>query len=135
VAATLVTPDVGTAALGKVSSAGLEINFGEYPVGTTSPYYGTARVNVSGTVSGIPFSVGGPHDSRFFGDGGTFGNGFTIQGAVAAPRGGRCGRFRACILSAHLIPAITPLVNNAAEAHPHRVADVERRKLTVQPAT
>jgi hypothetical protein len=97
VASTLVAAEVTPSStaglvLGKVQSASLDINFGEYPVGTSSPYYGTASLRVTGSAAGIPFSIASvsdnslPSDSIFARDGARFGD-FTYSGALAAPRG------------------------------------------------
>jgi hypothetical protein len=46
------------AAPGQVTSATLDINFGENPIGTPNPFAGTARISIQGTVAGLNFSAG-----------------------------------------------------------------------------
>lgn len=79
---------------GQVTTASLEINFGEYPLGTPSPYYGTALLNVTGMIGGVPFGVykpgldtSAPSETRFARDGGSFGPEGQFVGAMAAPFG------------------------------------------------
>lgn len=78
---------------GVVQSASLDINFGENPIGTGNPWYGTATLRLSGSIGGIPFSIGAPDsvipgDAMYYRDGGAFSsNGMGYQGVLAAPSG------------------------------------------------
>jgi len=47
------------AAPGQVTSATLDINFGENPIGTPNPFAGTARMSIQGTIAGFGFLRGG----------------------------------------------------------------------------
>lgn len=65
VASTLVVPQMDGAtgaelAPGTVQSASLDIHFGEFPVGSLNPNYGTASFSVTGNVGGVPFALGAP---------------------------------------------------------------------------
>ena len=95
VASTATVPERGTAKggvlPGQVSTATLTITFGQYPVGTPSPYYGTAQLIVQGNMGGHAFSLssdgtatGQPLDARLYGQ--SFG-GNQFSGALSAPGG------------------------------------------------
>lgn len=75
---------------GQVTSATLQIRYGEYPLGTPSPFYGTVFLSVAGNVGGVPFVLTAPANSSAPAagrvDGPTF-RGDTYEGAVAAPAG------------------------------------------------
>lgn len=77
---------------GKVSAATFSMTYGQHPLGTSNPSYGTSQLSVSGTIGGLPFTVGNPANStlplagqsdgeRFFGES------FLYSGAVSAPNG------------------------------------------------
>ncbi|MCV2357488.1 hypothetical protein LNV08_00705 [Paucibacter sp. TC2R-5] len=76
---------------GIVSSAQLEIVFGQNPVGTFSPWYGTALFRAEGSVAGQSFLLGEGSDRRqalsglFYGEGFNAGSGVT--GAISGPDG------------------------------------------------
>jgi len=70
---------------GQVTSATLDVNFGEFPLGTPSPFYGSARISIQGTIAGLDFTAGldpngTPVDILYSRDNGTFG-----EGAVSGP--------------------------------------------------
>jgi hypothetical protein len=69
---------------GHVTNATLDISFGEYPAGTASPWYGSARVSVEGSVEGINFSVSSG-DLRYGRGTGAFGDFGNVEGAVSGP--------------------------------------------------
>ncbi len=69
---------------GHVTNATLDISFGEYPAGTASPWYGSARVLIEGSVGGIDFSISSG-DLTYARDRGTFGNFGYLDGAVSGP--------------------------------------------------
>jgi hypothetical protein len=76
------------AAPGQVTSATLDINFGESPIGTPNPFAGTARMSIQGTVAGFGFSAGAdPNGTPFdmvYGPGvGYFGGIGAVTGANA----------------------------------------------------
>ena len=69
---------------GQVTNATLDISFGEYPAGTASPWYGSARVLVEGSVEGFNFSVSSG-DLRYGRSTGAFGDFGNVEGAVSGP--------------------------------------------------
>jgi len=77
---------------GQVTSATLDINFGEFPLGTANPWYGSVRYSIEGSVAGASFVISNPVDSTgaisdgiYYRGGGTFnGSGF-VEGAVSGP--------------------------------------------------
>jgi len=78
---------------GQVSAATVDVNFGEYPWGTASAFYGSVRYSIAGQVAGASFgfsnplnSLGVPSDSRYFRDTGTFSEG-AVEGALSGPNG------------------------------------------------
>jgi hypothetical protein len=77
---------------GRVQSAGLDVYFGDNPIGTPNPWYGTAAFSVSGNVGEVPFAISasdnpaGPAVATFNKGTPTFG-GTGFQGALAAPGG------------------------------------------------
>lgn len=98
-ASTLVVPELAGAAPGgslqpgTVQAASLDVNFGESPLGTPNPFAGTVQFRVSGSVSGVPFSVGAAGTNGTVPAEASVGSGqaffFTNQftGAFAAPGG------------------------------------------------
>jgi hypothetical protein len=95
VASTAAIATIGTGpnffegAPGQVTSATLDINFEEFPLGTPNQFSGSARVSIQGTVAGVGFQASNPQDSLggisdfvYFPSGATFGNGGNIVGAV-----------------------------------------------------
>lgn len=76
---------------GQVTSATLQIRYGEYPLGTPSPFYGTPMLTVAGSVAGLPFILTGdpanPSTPRTGRSLGPVFSGDTFEGAVAAPTG------------------------------------------------
>lgn len=78
---------------GHVSAATVDVNFGESPWGTASPFYGSVRYSISGSVSGASFefstpigSGGQPVDAVYYRDSGTFSD-FGVEGALSGPNG------------------------------------------------
>lgn len=77
---------------GQVTTATLEITYGQYPPGTANPFYGTARLTVTGTVDGLPFVFAadpanpssGPVEARV--DGPSF-SASNFAGGIGAPTG------------------------------------------------
>jgi hypothetical protein len=96
VASTSVVPlfsgVAGELPAGRVQSAGLDVYFGDYPVGRPSTWYGTAAFTVSGSAGGVPFAISAPWDpagpavAMFTQGTPTFG-GMGFQGVLAAPGG------------------------------------------------
>lgn len=98
-ASTLVVPELAGAAPGAslqpgtVQAASLDVNFGESPLGTPNPFGGTVQFRVSGSVGGVPFSVGAAGTNGTVPAETSVGSGqasfFTSQftGAFAAPGG------------------------------------------------
>ncbi|MFY7866874.1 hypothetical protein [Roseateles sp.] len=72
---------------GTISSAELEIVFGQHPVGTFSPWYGTAIFRAEGSIAGLPFFVGEGTDRRQAMSGIFYGEGFNAGSAVGAISG------------------------------------------------
>jgi hypothetical protein len=79
---------------GQVTSATLDINFGDYPIGTPNPYFGTALLNVAGILEGVPFNVykqgsstAVPIETKLIRDGARMINPGPFEGALAAPNG------------------------------------------------
>jgi hypothetical protein len=99
VASTLVVPELdgvpgGELAPGTVQSASLDINFNEFPIGSPNSTFGTASISVTGSVGGVPFSIGVPGANgvtpsrlRFNGWNGEFTDDFGVYGVLAAPSG------------------------------------------------
>jgi len=77
---------------GHVTNATLDINFGEFPLGTASQWYGSVRYSIEGSVAGANFGISNPLDSTgaisdgiYYRGGATFnGSGF-VEGAVSGP--------------------------------------------------
>lgn len=96
VASTLLVADAVPAStagpmLGKVQSASLDVNFGEYPAGTPHEWYGTASLRVTGSLGDTPFTVASwsnpaaPLDTMLYKEaGGNFVNP-VYEGALAGP--------------------------------------------------
>jgi len=76
---------------GQVTNATLDINFGEYPPGTPSPYYGSVGSLIEGTVAGFNFSISNPlapgtfNNPRYVRDTGAFLDFDVVTGAVSGP--------------------------------------------------
>jgi hypothetical protein len=76
---------------GQVTNATLDINFGEYPAGTPSPYYGSVGSLIEGTVAGFNFSISNPlspgtfNNPRYMRDTGAFLDFDVVTGAVSGP--------------------------------------------------
>jgi hypothetical protein len=74
---------------GTVTAATLSIAYGQYPLGTASPWYSTASLRVDGQIGGLLFSVGDPSSTspaqaRMVGEAFNENN---IKGAVGTPDG------------------------------------------------
>jgi hypothetical protein len=74
---------------GQISSATVDIHFGENPPGTANPWYGSVLYSIQGSVGGTPFTLTNPRDSTggvspltYFRDVAAF-SGSGIEGAVS----------------------------------------------------
>lgn len=94
VASTAVTAERGSGnaqlAPGSIDSASVTIYFDQFPIGTASPFYGTARFSVVGRFAGTPFGTEinaaqgfGPLDVRILGQ--TVSGASSVSGAFAGP--------------------------------------------------
>jgi hypothetical protein len=79
---------------GQVTNAALSINFGEFPTGIPSPFYGSVRFSIDLDVAGLSFnltnsvdSTGTVRDVRYSRDSGNFGGSTAIEGAISGPTG------------------------------------------------
>ena len=78
---------------GRVQSASLDVYFGDDPIGTPNPWYGTAAFKVSGSVGDVPFAISapgnpaGPALTTFNKGDTTFADPWQFKGVFAAPSG------------------------------------------------
>src|SRR5438309_1107000 len=99
---------------GQVTNATLDINFGEFPLGTASPWYGSLRYSIEGSVAGANFGISNPLDSTgtisdgiYYRGGGTFGSSGFVDGAVSGPNAEfAIVRYQSRIGSAHVQGAL-----------------------------
>lgn len=95
---------------GHVINATLDINFGEFPLGTASQWYGSVRYSIEGSVAGANFGISNPLDSTgaisdgiYYRGGGTFGSSGFVEGAVSGPNAEfAVARYQSRIGSAHV---------------------------------
>lgn len=108
IAATGVTADLGDGSgqviPGIVQRATLTATFGQYPLGTASPWYWSSELDLGGTISGMPFSSAermpmgagsGQADGRFAGA--------DYDGAISASGEYAALRFRATVNNMHTV--------------------------------
>src|SRR5216117_3565928 len=74
------------------ANATLDINFGEFPLGTASQWYGSVRYSIEGSVAGANFGISNPLDSTgaisdgiYYRGEGSFGSSGFVEGAVSGP--------------------------------------------------